>query len=103
MLCASLARDVEADPGRSRDALGNRLIEGVRQIRGELDMRPATSSTAAAKCLIQGYRYLDRNLPYLMRLAGVDVPRTLGPGSSLRRFLRCIRGYVWRYWCPWPA
>jgi valyl-tRNA synthetase len=26
--------------------------------------------------------YLDRNLQYLMRLAGVDVPRTLGPAQA---------------------
>jgi valyl-tRNA synthetase len=78
------AADVKADPDAEpemRWVIG--FIEGVRQIRGELDIAPSRKlevllQNAASRDL----EYLDRNLPYLMRLAGVDVPRTLGPAQA---------------------
>jgi valyl-tRNA synthetase len=81
MRCAfPSAADVKTDPDAEpemRWVIG--FIEGVRQIRGELDIAPSRK----LEVLLQnaGSRdteYLDRNLPYLMRLAGIDVPRTLG-------------------------
>jgi valyl-tRNA synthetase len=74
------AADVKTDPdaeSEMRWVIG--FIEGVRQIRGELDIAPSRKlevllQNAASRDL----EYLDRNLPYLMRLAGIDVPRTLG-------------------------
>jgi valyl-tRNA synthetase len=81
MRCAfPSASDVKTDPDAEpemRWVIG--FIEGVRQIRGELDIAPSRK----LEVLLQnaGSRdteYLDRNLPYLMRLAGIDVPRTLG-------------------------
>jgi len=54
------------------------FILGVRQIRGEMDIAPSRKlevllQNAGARDL----EYLERNLPYLMRLAGVEPPRTL--------------------------
>jgi valyl-tRNA synthetase len=54
------------------------FIEGVRQIRGELDIPPSRK----LEVLLQnaGPRdidYLERNLPYLLRVAGVERPRLL--------------------------
>jgi valyl-tRNA synthetase len=59
------------------------FIEGVRQIRGELDIAPGRKlevllQNAASRDL----DYLDRNLPYLTRLAGVEVPRVLGAAQT---------------------
>ena len=55
------------------------FILGVRQIRGEMDIAPSRKldvllqNASARDC-----EYLVRNLHYLMRLAGIAVPRTLG-------------------------
>jgi valyl-tRNA synthetase len=59
------------------------FIEGVRQIRGELDIAPSRKlevllQNAGSKDL----DYLERNLRYLTRLAGVDVPRVLGAAQA---------------------
>jgi len=59
------------------------FIEGVRQIRGELDIAPSRKlGVLLQNASSRDTEYLDRNLPYLMRLAGVDVPRTLGPAQA---------------------
>jgi valyl-tRNA synthetase len=85
MRCAfPSAADVKADPDAEPEMRWViDFIEGVRQIRGELDIAPSRK----LEVLLQnaGSRdteYLDRNLPYLMRLAGVEVPRTLGPAQA---------------------
>jgi valyl-tRNA synthetase len=85
MRCAfPSAVDVKADPDAEPEMRWViDFIEGVRQIRGELDIAPSRK----LEVLLQnaGSRdteYLDRNLPYLMRLAGVEVPRTLGPAQA---------------------
>jgi valyl-tRNA synthetase len=54
------------------------FILGVRQIRGEMDIAPGRK----LEVLLQNagdrdVEYLGRNLHYLMRLAGVEPPRTL--------------------------
>jgi valyl-tRNA synthetase len=53
-------------------------IEGVRQIRGELDIPPSRKLAV----LLQNAgpldaQYLERNLHYLMRLASIEAPRML--------------------------
>jgi valyl-tRNA synthetase len=59
------------------------FIEGVRRIRGELDIAPSRKlevllQNAASKDI----EYLERNTHYLTRLAGVDMPRVLGPAQA---------------------
>jgi valyl-tRNA synthetase len=59
------------------------FIEGVRKIRGELDIAPSRK----LEVLLQNAAsldldYLDRNLRYLTRLAGVEVPRVLGAAQA---------------------
>jgi valyl-tRNA synthetase len=54
------------------------FIEGVRQIRGELDIAPSRKldvllQTAGPRDI----EYLKRNSAALMRVAGIDVPRIL--------------------------
>ncbi len=58
------------------------FIEGVRQIRGELDIAPSRK----LEVLLQNagprdLEYLGRNLHYLVRLAGIESPRALGPAE----------------------
>ena len=78
------AADIKADPDAEpemRWVIG--FIEGVRQIRGELDIAPSRKLEVLLQhASSRDTEYLDRNLPYLMRLAGVDVPRTLGPAQA---------------------
>ncbi|MDP9015037.1 MAG: valine--tRNA ligase [Pseudomonadota bacterium] len=59
------------------------FIEGVRQIRGEMDIAPSRKIDV----LLQNSRptdidYVHRNLPYLTRLAGIEPPRPLAPGEA---------------------
>jgi valyl-tRNA synthetase len=59
------------------------FIDGVRQIRGEMDIAPSLKLTV----LLQNagptdIEYLERGLPYLMRLAGVAPPQVLEPGQA---------------------
>ena len=85
MLCAfPSAADVEADPdAESETRWVIAFIEGVRQIRGELDIAPSRKlDVLLQNASSRDTEYLDRNLPYLMRLAGVGVPRTLGPAQA---------------------
>jgi valyl-tRNA synthetase len=54
------------------------FIEGVRQIRGELDIAPSRK----LEVVLQGAtardgEYLARNMHFLSRLAGIDPPRTM--------------------------
>jgi valyl-tRNA synthetase len=85
MRCAfPSAADVKVDPDAEpemRWVIG--FIEGVRQIRGELDIAPSRKlEVLLQNAASRDTEYLDRNLPYLMRLAGVDLPRTLGPAQA---------------------
>jgi valyl-tRNA synthetase len=85
MRCAfPSAADVKADPdaeAEMRWVIG--FIEGVRQIRGELDIAPSRKlEVLLQNAASRDTEYLDRNLPYLMRLAGVDLPRTLGAAQA---------------------
>jgi valyl-tRNA synthetase len=85
MRCAfPSAADVKSDPDAEQEMRWViSFIEGVRQIRGELDIAP----NRKLEVLLQNASskdtgYLDRNLPYLMRLAGVEMPRILGPAQA---------------------
>jgi valyl-tRNA synthetase len=85
MLCAfPSATDVETDSSAEPEMRWViAFIEGVRQIRGELDIAPSRKlDVLLQNASSRDTEYLDRNLPYLMRLAGVDVPRTLGPAQA---------------------
>jgi valyl-tRNA synthetase len=85
MLCAfPSAADIETDPGAEPEMRWViAFIEGVRQIRGELDIAPSRKlDVLLQNASSRDTEYLDRNLAYLMRLAGVDVPRTLGPAQA---------------------
>jgi len=71
----SVPRDPQAEP-EMRWVMD--FILGVRQIRGEMDI----PWTRKLEVLLQNagardLEYLERNLHYLMRLAGVEPPRTL--------------------------
>jgi valyl-tRNA synthetase len=78
------ASAVKADPDAEPEMRWViQFIEGVRQIRGELDIAPGRKlevllQNAASK----DAEYLDRNLQYLTRLAGVLAPRMLGPAQA---------------------
>jgi valyl-tRNA synthetase len=77
---ADIAADPDAEP-EMRWVIG--FIEGVRQIRGELDIAPSRKlEVLLQNASSKDTEYLDRNLPYLMRLAGVDLPRILGPAQA---------------------
>jgi valyl-tRNA synthetase len=59
------------------------FIEGVRRIRGELDIAPSRRLEVLLQNASPGdAEYLGRNLAYLMRLAGIEAPRTLEPGQA---------------------
>jgi valyl-tRNA synthetase len=75
---------VRADPGAEPEMRWvMEFILGVRQIRGEMDIAPSRKLTV----LLQNASptdalYLSRNLHYVTRLAGVEVPRILGPAEA---------------------
>jgi valyl-tRNA synthetase len=59
------------------------FIEGIRQIRSGMDIAPSRRLTVLLHNAGPADReYLERNLPYLIRLAGVDPPRVLAPGEA---------------------
>jgi len=85
MLCAfPSAADIETDPSAEPEMRWViAFIEGVRQIRGELDIAPSRKlHVLLQNASSRDTEYLDRNLAYLMRLAGIDLPRTLGPAQA---------------------
>jgi len=54
------------------------FIEGVRQIRGELDIAPSRRlDVLLQNAAPRDIEYLGRNLHYLTRLAGIETPRAL--------------------------
>jgi valyl-tRNA synthetase len=76
----AIPTDPQAEP-EMRWVMG--FIDGVRQIRGELDIAPSRKLTV----LLQNAsstdgEYLGRNLHYVMRLAGVENPRVLAPAQA---------------------
>jgi len=85
MLCAfpdaaALPDDPLAEP-EMRWVMG--FIEGVRQIRGEMDIAPSRKLTVLLQnCGPVDSDYAARNLPYLARLAGVTAPRVLEAGAA---------------------
>jgi valyl-tRNA synthetase len=77
---ASVSTDRKAEP-EMRWVMD--FILGMRQIRGEMDIAPSRK----LEVLLQNanprdLEYLDRNLHYLMRLAGVETPRVLAAAET---------------------
>jgi valyl-tRNA synthetase len=59
------------------------FIEGVRQIRGEMDIAPSRKlDVLLQNCGPLDSEYAERNLPYLSRMAGILPPRTLAAGET---------------------
>ncbi len=59
------------------------FIEGVRGIRGELDIAPSRKlEVLLQNAASRDTEYLGRNVHYLTRLAGIETPRTLGPAQA---------------------
>jgi valyl-tRNA synthetase len=79
------AAGIEADPQAEEEMRWViAFIEGIRQIRSGLDIRPPSRKL---EVLLQNAQsrdieYLDRNVHYLMRLAGIAVPRALGSAQA---------------------
>ena len=79
-----LATDFSADAGAEPEMRWvMAFILGVRQIKGEMDIAlgkklPILLQGASA----QDQAYLDRNLHYLARMAGVEAPRLLTAGEA---------------------
>jgi valyl-tRNA synthetase len=76
----AIPSDPQAEP-EMRWVMG--FIDGVRQIRGELDIAPSRK----LEVLLQNAsatdgEYLSRNLHYVKRLAGVETPRVLAPAQA---------------------
>jgi valyl-tRNA synthetase len=54
------------------------FILGIRQIRGEMDIAPSRKlAVLLQNAGPRDLEYLDRNLQFLMRLAGIEAPRVL--------------------------
>ncbi len=54
------------------------FIEGIRQIRGEMDIAPSRKLDVLLQhASPQDLEYLERSLPYLVRLAGIVTPKVL--------------------------
>jgi len=59
------------------------FILGVRQIRGEMDIAPSRKlDVLLQNAGEQDIEYLGRNLHYLLRLAGIELPRVLAAGQT---------------------
>jgi len=59
------------------------FILGVRQIRGEMDIAPSRKLEVLLQNVsAEDAGYLERNLHYLMRLAGVQTPRVLAAAEA---------------------
>jgi valyl-tRNA synthetase len=59
------------------------FILGVRQIKGEMDIAPSRKLEVLLQNVsARDAEYLQRNLHYLMRLAGIQTPRALAPGEA---------------------
>ena len=59
------------------------FILGVRQIRGEMDIAPSRKlDVLLQNAQPADIEYSNRNLPYLIRMAGIAPPRTLAAGQA---------------------
>jgi len=77
---AAVATDAQAEP-EMRWVMD--FILGVRQIRGEMDIAPSRKlEVLLQNAHARDVPYLERNLHYLMRLAGVETPRVLAAGEA---------------------
>ena len=77
---AAVPTDTQAEP-EMRWVMD--FVLGVRQIKGEMDI----ALSRKLEVLLQNVsardmEYLERNLHYLMRLAGVEPPRVLAAGEA---------------------
>jgi valyl-tRNA synthetase len=76
----AIPTDPQAEP-EMRWVMG--FIDGVRQIRGELDIAPSRKlDVLLQNASSTDGEYLGRNLHYVMRLAGVETPRVLAPAQA---------------------
>jgi valyl-tRNA synthetase len=58
------------------------FIEGVRQIRSGMDIAPSRKLEVLLQSAApRDAEYLGRNLHFLVRVAGIEPPRTLGPAQ----------------------
>jgi valyl-tRNA synthetase len=77
---ADVPADVQAEP-EMRWVIA--FIEGVRQIRGELDIPPSRKlEVLLQNASPRDIEYLGRNPAYLMRLAGVEAPRLMAQAQA---------------------
>ena len=77
---AEFAADLDAE---REMAWVREFILGVRQIRGEMDIAPARKIEIVLQNSDSSDRqYLQRNLGFLQRLAGIDALRLLQPGEA---------------------
>ena len=59
------------------------FILGIRQIRGEMDIAPSRKlEVLLHNANARDIEYLERNLHYLMRLAGIEAPRVLSADKA---------------------
>ncbi len=59
------------------------FIDGVRQIRGEMDIAPSRKLAVLLRSATPtDLAYVERNLPYLARLAGIEPPQALSEGQA---------------------
>jgi valyl-tRNA synthetase len=59
------------------------FIDGVRQIRGEMDIAPSLKIAVWLRSATGAdLAYVERNLPYLARMAGVLPPQSLTEGQA---------------------
>jgi valyl-tRNA synthetase len=59
------------------------FIDGVRQIRGEMDIAPSRKlAVLLQNATPTDLGYVERHLPYLVRLAGVEPPQALAQGQA---------------------
>ncbi len=85
MLCPfPSAADAKADPEAEAEMRWViAFIDGVRRIRGELDIAPSRKlEVLLQNAGARDSEYLERNLHYLVRLAGIEAPRTLEPPQA---------------------
>jgi valyl-tRNA synthetase len=73
-----------ADPAAEREMRWVMdFILGVRQIRGEMDIAPGRRlEVLLQNAGAEDLRLLERHLPYVTRLAGIDPPRVLAAGDA---------------------
>jgi len=76
------AADFAADPEAEREmAWVRQFILGVRQIRGEMDIAPSRKIDVVLQDAgAADLAFLARNMGFVRRLAGIEVPRILEPG-----------------------